>query len=202
MQKDTEKIILDTAHKHFVHKGFVATRTQEIADDAGINKAMLHYYFRTKEKLYQEVIRRTLNKVIPRFVDALSGEGSFLERAEYLVDTYIEVISENPEIPLFIISELSQNSALFIGEIKRQPSYFPAIKSFMSQMETEMKEGKIREVPSVQLMLNILGMTIFPFIAKPMISTIFGVSDKQFAILMKERKPIIMECIKSALEVK
>ena len=119
MKKDTEKIILDTAHKHFVHNGFVATRTQEIADDAGINKAMLHYYFRTKEKLYQEVISRTFSKVIPRFVDALSGKGSFLERAEYLVDTYIEVITENPEIPLFIMSELSQNSVLFINEIKK-----------------------------------------------------------------------------------
>ena len=202
MQKDTEKIILDTAHKHFVQKGFVATRTQEIADDAGINKAMLHYYFRSKEKLYQEVISRTLGKVIPKFVEALSGNGSFLERAEHLVDSYIKVITENPEIPLFIISELSQKRELFIDEIKKQTSYFPAIESFMMQMKSEMKEGKIREVPPVQLMLNILGMTIFPFIAKPMISTIFGVPDKQFAVLMKERKPIIMECINSALEVK
>ena len=202
MQKDTEKIILDTAHKHFVHNGFVATRTQEIADDAGINKAMLHYYFRTKEKLYQEVINRTLGKVIPKFVNALSSDGSFFERAEYLVDTYIEVITENPEIPLFIISEISQNRELFIEEIKKQTTYFPAVESFIGQMMVEMKESKIKEIPPVHLMLNILGMTIFPFMAKPMIHTIFGVTDKQFGVLMKERKPIIMDFIKSTLEVK
>jgi AcrR family transcriptional regulator len=202
MQKDTEKNILDTAHKHFVQKGFVATRTQEIADDAGINKAMLHYYFRTKEKLYQEVIRRTLGKVVPKLVGALTGDGLFLERVEHLVDTYIKVITENPQIPLFIMSELSQNRELFINEVKRQTDYFPAIKSFTEQMMTEMKNGKIKEISPVHLMLNILGMTIFPFISKPMISTVFGVSDKQFGILMKERKPIIMEFIKSGLEVK
>ncbi len=199
MQKDTEQLILDTARKHFVQKGFAAARMQEIADDAGINKAMLHYYFRSKERLYQEIIRRTLSRVVPKFAGAMAHEGSFRERLEHVVDTYISTLMENPDIPIFIMSELSQKRESFIAELKKQASFFPAVQSFMGQMQQEMEQGSIRQMPPPHLLLNILGMSVFPFMAKPVFRTIFEVSEKEFELLMSERKQIIADFVVAAL---
>ena len=97
MQNDTEQIILETARKHFIQKGFSSARMQEIADDAKINKALLHYYFRTKEKLYQQVISYTLGKVVPTLVNSLKQNDNFWISVENLVETYITTILKNPE---------------------------------------------------------------------------------------------------------
>lgn len=202
MEKSTEQNILDTARIHFIQKGFAATRTQEIADDAGINKAMLHYYYRSKEKLYQEVISQTLAEVVPKIASAMSSKGSFFQRIEHLVDTYVETIIEHPEMPLFVMSELSQKREGFIEVMKKQAIFFPAIQSFFEQMQKEVAAGKIRDIPPIHLLLNILGMTVFPFMAKPVISTIFNVPDEQFETLMKERKEIIIDFIINSLRIK
>ncbi len=202
MSKDTEQIILETARKHFVQKGFSAARMQEIADEAGINKAMLHYYFRSKDKLYQEIISRTLGTIIPRIAGAMKSEGSFLERTEHLVDTYITTILEYPDIPVFIMTELAQKKESFIKEIRKYAGHFPAVQSFMGQMIIEAQAGKIKAFHPVHLLMNIIGMTVFPFMAKPVINTVLGVSDKQFIELMEERKSVIMEFVEGALLVK
>ncbi len=201
MQNDTEQIILNTARKHFVQKGFAAARMQEIADEAQINKAMLHYYFRSKDKLYQEVVRRTLGQIFPKLATAMTSDGNVLERTKHIVETYIDTILEHPEIPLFIVSELSQKKVQFVEEIKKQAEFFPAMQVFLSQMLTEMQEGRIRQFPPVQLMLNILSMCVFPFMAKPAIGAFFEVSDTDFEMMMKERKAVIMDFVTQALKV-
>ncbi|MEM6376641.1 MAG: TetR/AcrR family transcriptional regulator [Bacteroidota bacterium] len=202
MEKDNQQIILDIALKHFVQKGFAGARTQEIAKEAGVNKAMLHYYFRTKDKLYQEVLQQTINKILPRLAKAMTSEGSFMERTEHLVHSYIDILVENPELPLFVMSELSQKRESFTDEVKRQTGYFPAIFSFIEQMNDEMDSGQIRKIPPMQLLMNILGMSVFPFMAKPMINNVFGIADEQFIILMEERKKLIVDFIKHSLEVR
>ena len=199
MQLSTEKLILETAKKHFVQKGFTATRTQEIADEAGINKAMLHYYFRSKEKLYQEIIAQTMGEIIPKFANALSSEGDFWDHVDNLVGIYIKTLSENPHIPIFIMSELSQKKESFINEIKKHASFFMAIQSFVIQMNMEMESGRIRSIPPAQLLLNIISMAVFPFMAKPIFNTIWNASEEDFSELMKERKQIIMDFLRAAL---
>ncbi len=200
MKEDKEQLILDTARKHFISKGFSGTRMQEIANEAGINKALLHYYFRSKDKLYKEVISQTLGKFIPEMAAALSSSGTFFERTEILVNTYIETITKNPELPLFIMSELTQNKAGFVAEMQKHASFFPAIFSFIQQMVTEMEAGKIRKIDPMQLMISILGMTIFPFMAKPVICKVFGKNEVQFDEMMFERKAFIVDFIKNALK--
>ncbi|GAB5552376.1 MAG: TetR/AcrR family transcriptional regulator [Saprospiraceae bacterium] len=200
MEKDSRQIILDTALKHFVQKGFAATRTKEIAEETGFNKALLHYYFRTKDQLYQEVLQQTINKVLPRLAKAMSTDGPFMERVEYLVHSYIDILIENPELPLFVMSELSQQKESFIQAIQKQAGYFPAIFSFIQQMNEEMESGQLRSIPPMQLILNILGMSVFPFMAKPMINNIFGVADGDFITLMEERKTIIVDFVKYSLQ--
>lgn len=201
MEKNTEQIILETARKHFVQRGFAGARMQEIADEASINKAMLHYYFRTKEKLYQAVVNETLGLIIPKIAGAMAAEGSFWERTDHLVDTYIQTILKHPDIPIFIMSELSQEKESFVAELKKQATFFPGIQAYMQKIILEMEEGKIRKMPAEHLLLNILGMTVFPFLAKPVFKTVFQVSEKEFNDLMTERKEMIMQFLKRALAV-
>ena len=198
---ETEKKILEIARKHFVQKGFAATRTQEIADEAGINKAMLHYYFRTKEKLYHEIIIQILDLMIPQFTSALTQEGSFWEKMEAFIDTYISILIERPEIPFFIMSELSQKQERFVTELKKRATFFPVAQAFILEMLAEMEAGKIKQMPPLHLFLNVLSMTVFPFIAKPAFCTVFDFPDSDFEKLMLQRKTIIIDFVKNALRV-
>ena len=199
MAKDTEKIILEVARKQFVTNGFAGARMQSIANEAGINKAMLHYYFRSKEKLYNEIIKQTLDNIIPRFAKAIDSEGGFWEKLETIIETYIDTLSEHPEIPIFVMSELSRQREDFIEEVKKRTAYFPAVKLFMKDMMEEMQQGNIRMMAPQHLFLNIIGMTVFPFIAKPIFCTVFQVPEQQFSTLMQERKKVIFNFVKDAL---
>lgn len=199
MAEDKEQLILEVARKHFVQKGYAATRMQEIADEAGINKALLHYYFRSKDKLYHEIMVRILDQVLPRFAKALSHEGSFWEQVESVVSNYIELLQEQPDIPFFIMAELSQQQARFVGELQKRSQHFGAMHGFLQSMMAEMASGRIKQIPPAHLLLNIMGLTVFPFIAKPIFSTIMGVSDKDFSQLMQGRKDVVMQFLRDAL---
>lgn len=200
MQESTELHILNTARKHFVRKGFAGTRMQEIADEAKINKALLHYYFRSKAKLYEEVIDATLNTLIPSLVAAMGQSGSFAERLKRIIEAYITKLIKHPDIPIFIISELSQRQENFIGKIKKRTEFIPAVQSFILQMSIEMEEGIIRKMPPMHLFLNIVGLIVFPFIAKPIFQTVLNVEQNEFEDLMRERKEVVMEFVVAALK--
>lgn len=174
---------------------------QEIADEAGINKAMLHYYFRSKEKLYHAIVIETLGQIIPKLAAALKQEGSLWERIERVVNTYIDTLVDNPDIPFFIMSELSQKRERFVLELKQRAQYFPAIKGLLMQITQEIQAGNIKPIPPLHLILNIMGMTIFPFMAKPVFCTILDFPEQDFGELMEERKVVIVEFLKSALRV-
>jgi TetR/AcrR family transcriptional regulator len=200
MAKVTEQEILEIARKYSVNKSFAAARMQEIADEAGINKAMLHYYFRSKDKLYHEIIKQTLNFMIPRLVKAIEYEGNFWEKIERLINTYIDTLTEHPDIPFFVMSELAQKRKRFVEELKNKSAHFPSAQKFMLEMMNEMAQGNIKEFPPIQLFLNIIGMTVFPFMTKPIFQTIFEVSENDFDQLMMQRKKIILDFVKSALK--
>jgi len=200
MENNTELLILKTARKHFVQNGFVATRMQDIADEAGINKALLHYYFRSKNKLYQQIVESILDEILPRVAKALEYDGTFWERVEKIVHTYIEMLLEQPDIPVFMMTELSQQRATFVEHLKKRAHFFPAMQSFIGQMAQEIQQGNIRAVPPLHLFLNMLGMTVFPFVAKPVFCTLFDYSGAAFDELMQERAAIILDFMKNALE--
>ena len=200
MRESTELHILNTARKHFVSNGFAGTRMQGIADEAKINKALLHYYFRSKAKLYEEVIDSTLNTLIPPLVEAMGESGSFAVRLDRIIDAYITNLIKHPDIPIFIVSELSQRQESFIEKIKKRTDFFPAVQSFIIQMSIEMEEGIIRKMAPMHLFLNIVGLIVFPFIAKPIFQTVLNVEQSEFEDLMHERKEVVMEFIHAALK--
>lgn len=200
MAEDKEQLILEVARKQFVQKGYAATKMQNIAEEAQVNKALLHYYFRSKEKLYHEIIVKTLDKMIPRFAAAMSIEGDFWTKVDNLVNTYVSLLVTEPDIPFFIMSELSQEQDRFVNELRLRAHYFPAAQGFMMSMQEEMAAGRIKQFPPLHLLLNIMSMTVFPFIAKPVFCTIFNFEEEAFNSLMEERKTMIMNFLRAALK--
>ena len=200
MPETTEQIILERAKKVFMQKGFAGARMQEIADAAGINKAMLHYYFRSKEQLFKVIVEEIMQGLIPQLGDALAGEGSVIEKLEKVIRLYISIIGENPFVPLFVLHELSQNRTSFITTMKKKAARFPNFPAFFLQVLQEQAEAKIKQVQPVHLIMNVMGMVVFPFIARPMVINLVGIPAEQFDEMMHDRADVVVDFMKNALK--
>ena len=172
---------------------------QEIADEAGINKALLHYYFRSKEKLFEKIFQDVINKISAGISKDIDSDLSVFEKLEHLIGLYIDVISENPYLPVFIINEIYRNPKRMQSLLEK--GMFPSLINFFSQLMQEMNIGKMRSIHPMHLFLNIIGMVVLPFAAKPMLGPAL---DKNMGIdynkILSERKRVITEFVFNALK--
>ncbi len=196
--QSTEEKILAAAKKVFVHKGMAGARMQDIADEAGINKALLHYYFRSKEKLFEVIFQAALTRLIPRVNAILNKECSLFEKIETFCREYIEVVLDNPYIPLFVINEANKQSHDFLTKVWGGNK--PEISRLLEQIEQEVKQDIIKPISPAQLLMNMMSMCIFPFVGRPIWTFLTGMDDLQFRHLMELRKTevprFIIESIK------
>ena len=197
----TEKIILEAARLVFIRKGFDGARMQEIADEARINKALLHYYFRSKDKLFMAIFVDVIQAFISSSVKFIQDHGhSVFDKIRLFVEKYISLIQENPYLPGFILNELNQRPDRLVGIFK---SSGLELDYFYSQIEKEVKEGKIEPVEPEHLLVNMISMCIFPFIGKPMINAIIlSDSEKDFNLFIEERKKTVPEFIIDSIKKK
>lgn len=193
----TEQKIFDAAHELFVQKGMDGARMQEIADRAGINKALLHYYYRSKEKLYEAVARVILGRAVPVISQLIESEQPLEAKIRNFIDFYIGVISQNPFIPLFIISEINKHPDRFFEAIL--PKELPKPQIFMRQVEEEIAAGRIRHIHPKHLLINIISMCVFPFIAKPMARIALGMNSAELRLFLEERKEQVTEFVLASL---
>ncbi len=195
----TEQKILDAATKVFLKKGLYGARTQEIANEAGINKALLHYYFRNKDKLFQAIFERTFQSFAPLIVQIFNNEDPIHDKIKQLVNEYIDFLSANPYLPLFLINEIHQNPKrqLPIHQIKGK------LKSsrFMQQFEEKVKAGVFVPIKPEQFITNLLALIIFPFINKSMLSSVFSMDETKFDNFIQERKVFVPDMILRAITI-
>ena len=195
----TEEKILEAAKKVFVRKGMYGARMQEIADEAGINKALLHYYFRGKNKLFDAIFREAFQEMAPKAFDILQGDLPLDEKIKLFVSKYIDTISANPFLPLFIINEINQDPDR-LGTIV---DLMGGIKDEISKdVKVKVKAGEFRDIDPVQLFVNILAMSLFPFLAKPIIQGAFSITEEMFQEFLEERKKLIPDIILNYLKIK
>jgi len=186
----TEEKIKNAARTVFHQKGFAATRTRDIAEAAGINLALLNYYFRSKQKLFDIIMLETLQAFVQSMGGLFNDESSTLdEKVKTLVERYIDLLIQQPEIPLFIMSEIRTNPQALIQKINIQEVLMKS--HFVRQFQEAVAEGRIAPQNLMQFLMNIVGLTVFPFIASPMLKMIGNLEDKQFNQLMLERKTLI-----------
>lgn len=193
----TEQKIFDAAHEVFTQKGMDGAKMQEIADRAGINKALLHYYYRSKEKLYEAVAKAIISKAIPAIRQIIESELPLEEKIRRFIETYIGIISRNPFIPLFIISEINKHPEHFIDTMI--PKDLPKPEVFFQQVETEIAAGNIRRIKPQHLIVNVVSMCVFPFVGKPMMRILLGMSAGEMRLFLEERKEEVTRFVLAAL---
>lgn len=196
---DTGKVILAAAKKVFLIKGMSGARMQDIADAAGINKALLHYYFKSKEKLFEVIFFEEAKKFFPKINMIFESELPLFEKIEKFTTEYIDEIQENPYLPMFILTQINQDSDKFLNKFIGKNTQ-PNPQHFLVQIENEVKKGTIKPISPVHLLLNLLSMCIFPFIAKPMILKNIGLDELQFRRLMEQRKQEIPQFIINSIK--
>lgn len=196
----TEEKIKTAAKKVFYKKGFTATRTRDIAEEAGLNLALLNYYFRSKAKLFEIIMTETFVGFIDSIKIILNDEKTSLEqKVEVIAERYIDFIIKEPEIPVFILTEIRNNPE---GLLKRLPIREIINESvFIKQFLTAVEKKEITESNPLHFLMNILGLVVFPFIAKPIIMGSRNLETEAFNDLMRERKKKIPIWIKSMFTI-
>ncbi len=194
VDKTTEEKIKDAARKVFMKKGYSATRTRDIAEEAGINLALLNYYFRSKEKLFEIVMMEKMQKLFGILVPVLTNETIDLdEKVKLIVSNYIDMLLDNQDLPIFVLSEIKNNPEKFAANF--QLATVISNSSFIKQLK-ERAPG----IHPIQFFMNIMGMTVFPFIGKPLLQAIGSLDPKAFNELMQQRKQLIPTWVNAMLE--
>ena len=194
----TEERIKAAARKVFHQKGFAGTRTRDIAEEAGINHAMLNYYFRSKEKLFGIVMMETMAQFFKGVSLMLNDESTSLdEKIDLIVSNYVDLLLKEPELPTFILNEVRPNPQAFV---EQNPIKEALTHSVLTRQYAEaVARGEITEPNLMQAILNVIGLVIFPFIAKPILTSIINIPEEQYKALMLQRKTLIPQWIKAML---
>lgn len=199
LDSSTEDKIKAAAKTVFHKKGYSATRTRDIAEEANINLALLNYYFRSKENLFQVIMLETMQTFFKSLTDVFNDTNtSFEEKVQLLAERYIDVLLANPEIPVFILNELRNQPEELLSKIGVKEILMKS--EFLKQFQQNIIEKKIKQINPMHFIMNIMGMIVFPFIAKPMLKGLGDIGDEQFSLLMQERKSLIPRWIIGALK--
>ncbi len=201
-KKSTETQILEAAKRVFVQKGYDGARMQEIADEAKINKSMLHYYFRSKEVLFNKIIDDTVDVLIPRFIEALSGDDGVMVKVERLVERQIDGIMENPHMPMFMLNELAQNRMHVSHKMKARFAEKNTFTKFIKEIKQEQNDGIIKQVAPEHFILTLMSLIMFPFIARPIFQNMLEIPDEMYRQMIVDRKRIIVDIIKKSFLLK
>ncbi len=198
-QFSTEEKIKEAARRVFHQKGFAGTTTRDIAREAGMNLALLNYYFRGKKKLFEIIMLETVQGFIQSIKHYLNDQDtSIQQKVEILVENYIDLLQREPNIPVFILSEVRNDPSYLIEQVGLREAILGS--HFVKQlMEFGDKTGRKMANP-LHFLINLLGMTVFPFITKPLLSGVWGMDEKQFKALMDERRILIPRAMKAILE--
>ena len=194
----TEEKILSAAKKVFISKGMAGARMQDIADEAGINKALLHYYFKNKEQLFENIFTKLTHGFWQQITSVFESDTPLFEKIHTFCSLYIDKVIGNPYIPLFVLYEMNQRPTGFVKKMFRNNPPRPG--KLMQQLESETKAGNIRPVDPAQFVMNMLSLCVLPFIARPMFMTVMNIDEKTFLNLMHDRKKSVPEFIINSIK--
>lgn len=184
-QSSTEVKIFEAAREVFQSKGLEGARMQEIADKAEINKSMLHYYYRSKEKLFEKVYQLSIIKLIPQIAGLLNEDLPLEAKLRNFAIKYLELIKLNPDIPLFVLHEMNKNpgrlKTFMLNEVGKK------IQPFLNHIQEEREKGNTVDLPVEQIMVNIISLLIFPFIGRQVLQVILNIDDSEFDQFIEER---------------
>lgn len=195
MSERTEEKILKAAEEVFVRDGYDGARMQDIADRAEINKAMLHYYFRSKQKLFEKVFQSKINDFLPRIGAKFFSDAPILEKLEFFVESYLDLLSQNPHLPMFVLHSLSKNPEMVQA--------FPAqvFRGILEYFQQEIDRGNIRAVDPRHFFLSLLGMCVFPYLGRPVAQHMLQMEDQAYAAFLEGRREELLQYVRAILVI-
>lgn len=191
---DTERRILDAAHAVFMRHGTAGARMQEIAREASVNSALLHYYFRSKERLADAVFQRAATQLLPNLVRILASDVDLQVKVAQVVELELTRLSETPYLPGYVISELTHHpqriQQLFASVIGMAPADVGALvrDRLSAQIAERVRAGRMQPIDAEQFIVNLLALCIFPFAAKPMLHALLGLDEAGFTAFIDRRR--------------
>lgn len=197
-EETTEQQILDAAKNVFQSKGMDGARMQEIADEAGINKAMLHYYYRSKQLLFEAVFKQVFSLLAPQLNAILNDDSDIENKIRNFTNNYTSFMMKHPYLPNFIIQELNRNDD-FILKLKENTG-FPTLEKFKVKVESEINQGVLKPINADQLFVNIIALNIFPFLGKPLIKAITDKDEKDYKEFVDSRKSEVANFIINSIK--
>jgi AcrR family transcriptional regulator len=197
-ETNTEEKILEAAKNVFLKKGMAGSRMQEIADEANINKSLLHYYYRSKEKLFLAVFRFAVKQFIPGIRNIILSDQPIVKKIEMFVNTYIEMLFQHPFVPIFIIQEIQRDPDVLSGALM-EAGVDP--QEILQVFYDAIDRGEIRPINPLEIMLNMLSLCIFPFAAKPVMQRVFFENNEEaYMQFLEKRKKTVTEFMIKAIK--
>ena len=188
---DLEQQIIKTAQQLFIEKGFVETSMSDIAATVGINRPTLHYYFRTKDKMFKAVFGSIVMSLMPKIQDIVKQDIPFMERLSMILDEYIELFTENPDMPKFICGEI-QRDVNHLLDAAKEMQFEETFLIIKERLLMEMEAGRLKKVPIHTIFITFYGLLTFPLITKNLITSIFLKDTTDFSVFMLEWKQYIL----------
>lgn len=189
----TKAKLVETAKELFLEKGFDGLKMQELADKAGMNKGLLHYYFKSKESLFKAIFSEAMSSIFEGASEILTSNKGIEFKLHALIDLYFEKLTANPGLPVFIISEIHKNPTLEGIAIPLQE-----VKSIMGKFfASETKE--IDSLKMMNIFLSVISLSIFPFAARPLLSQIIP-KEMSFKAFMQQRKHYVKKITTHLIE--
>lgn len=188
---DLERQIIETAQQLFIEKGFAGTSMSDIAATVGINRPTLHYYFRTKDKMFKAVFGSIVISLMPKIHDIIKLDISFVDRMGMVLDEYIELFTKEPYLPKFICGEI-QRDVNHLLEAAKELQFEAALSLVKDTLLAEMEAGKIKKVPLPMVFLTFYSLLTYPFLVRNLITTLFLDNEEDFTSFLQEWKQHII----------
>jgi len=195
--QNTEVKILEAAREVFHHKGFNGARMQEIADLAGINKALLHYYYRNKESLFERVFNDAFSQMACKMNEIFLSEMTLMSKIGIFINFYLNFISRHSYVVQFIINALHDKPEQ-LREVILKQNLVPEL--LLEQIGKQLREEMDIDTDPLHIYVNILGLVVFPVLAKPLIQSMFQIPDEKMDVFFKQRKKIVTTFIANGLK--
>jgi TetR/AcrR family transcriptional regulator len=196
--KQTEEKIFEAATEVFIEKGMDGARMQDIADHAGINKALLHYYYRTKDHLFNAVFEMIAGKIFAKFAPVFDENISLEDKIRFFYKEHLSFMQKNPRLPAFLLNEVNRNPER-IRKLIQNIDILKFWNMLEAQHTEELKKYNITKETIPQLMTSIAAISVFPFAARGIVESILGKLDIEFDDYIEQRKEYAADFVIKAI---
>ncbi|MEI6949528.1 TetR/AcrR family transcriptional regulator [Paraflavisolibacter sp. H34] len=191
----TEHHIRETAKRIFFKEGKMRATTQDIADAAGVNRTLLHYYFRSRDALFTAVFQEAFQKLRQGLHAAIESQEPFRQKLESFINAYFDQLVEAPYLETFLVLQLAQDPGKYEELFIKMPGGEDRIQRFLAEIQSEMDKGTIPPMDPVQFYMSLFGLMAYPLLARPIYQNLFHLDDATFDRLYKERKKLILSLV-------